>query len=566
MKIRFSLLAKIYLATAVALTALFAAAGWFFLYQASYALHDGVEKEVRASLRTVDASLESRTEHLATASSLLASMSDVRAAFGTRDNATVRDTAGELWARAQAGHRDVAGAAFVVAGPGGIVQASVGAREPAALSVGQALPANLLDPARRAFPKQSGAFAQWDGAVWQVLATPVYVDSGAQSALLSILLAAHPITQQTLGELKQRTGGIDFMLRAGDRTVLSTTAADFSGQEHFAVHPTILRDGAGNALAELWAVRSFQDVEARILALRRTMVVAWLIAMTIGLALSYLLSRRMVRPIRALNEAAREVSRENYSVRVPQGGDDELGVLSRTFNHMAASIEQARDEQVRSGQIAAVGRLAASIAHDLRNPLAAVVGGSEMLAEFELPPDQMKQTAGHVHKAAKRMEQLLLEIGQVARAKPGEREICVVGDLVAAAVDTQQAKAEVQGVTIRQSVEGPLRVRCEKSRVERVIGNLIANALEVMPGGGEIAIDVRGAEGEVRIDVSDTGPGIPAGIREKLFQPFVTAGKKNGLGLGLALARQTMIEHDGGLDLIDSSRGAHFRLRLPLAA
>src|SRR5581483_4761707 len=318
------------------------------------ALHDGVEKEVRASLRTVDASLESRTEHLATASALLASMSDVRAAFGTRDTATVRDTAGELWARAQAGHGDVASAAFVVAGPGGVVQASVGAKEPAALSVGQALPASLIEPARRAFPKQSGAFAQWDGAVWQVLATPVYVDSGTQAALLSILVAAHPITGEMLAGLKERTGGIDFLLRFGDRTTLSTTSADVS--RHFAIHPTVLRDGEGKALAELWAVRSFQDVEARILALRRTMVLAWLIAMTIGLALSYLLARRMVRPIRALNEAAREVSRENYSVRVPPGGDDELGVLSRTFNHMAASIEQARDESVRSGQIAAVGR------------------------------------------------------------------------------------------------------------------------------------------------------------------------------------------------------------------
>src|SRR5581483_2049657 len=222
-------------------------------------------------------------------------------------------------------------------------------------------------------------------------------------------------------------------------------------------------------------------------------------------------------------------------------------------------------EQVRSSQIAAVGRLAASVAHDLRNPLAAVVGGSEMLAEFDLPPDQIKQTAGHVHKAARRMEQLLLEIGQVARAKPGEREMCLAGDLVSAAVDSQQAKADAQHVTIRQSVEGALEVRCERSRVERVIVNLIANAIEVMPAGGEIAIEVSREDGFARMDVSDSGPGVPAQVREKLFQPFVTAGKKNGLGLGLALARQTMIEHGGSLELAESLKGACFRLRIPLA-
>src|SRR5580704_16132740 len=97
MNVRFSLLAKIYLATAVAATTFFAAAGWFFLYEASSALHTSLEQEVRASLATVDASLESRTEHLATASALLASMSDIRAAFGSRDSATISDTAGEFW-------------------------------------------------------------------------------------------------------------------------------------------------------------------------------------------------------------------------------------------------------------------------------------------------------------------------------------------------------------------------------------------------------------------------------------------------------------------------------------
>jgi hypothetical protein len=153
---RFSLLAKIYLSTAVAVTTLFAAAGWFFERQASTALHDGVEHEVRASLGTIDASLQSRAEHLSTASALLASMSDVRAAFGTRDRATIRDTAGELWARAQAGHADALNAAFAVADPGGTVVASAGGQTPSALTDGRQLPASLLDPARQAFPRQIG--------------------------------------------------------------------------------------------------------------------------------------------------------------------------------------------------------------------------------------------------------------------------------------------------------------------------------------------------------------------------------------------------------------------------
>jgi signal transduction histidine kinase len=368
--------------------------------------------------------------------------------------------------------------------------------------------------------------------------------------------------------MKQRTGGSNFLLRAGGRTVLATDTSEADVVAHpadYATRVTVLRDGDGQTLAELWAVRSFAAVETRVAALRRNMVIAWLIAMTVGLLLSYLLASRIVRPIRALNRAACEVGRENYSVRVPEDSHDELGVLARTFNRMSASIEEARAEQIRNGQIAAIGRLAASVAHDLRNPLSAVVGGAEMLAEFDLPPDQLKQTAAHVHSAARRMERLLSEIGQVARAEPGRRISCKVEELVSAAVESQEEKSHAKNIAVRQSVEGGLIVNCERSRVERVIVNLIANALEVLEDGGEISIHASRAGEFAHIEVSDTGPGVPVEIRRRLFEPFVTAGKKKGLGLGLALARQTMLDHGGDLELVSSERGARFLLRLPLS-
>ncbi len=568
MNVRRSLLAKMFLATAAAVTAFFAAAGWFFLYQASSALHSGLEQELRASLATADAALESRTEHLATASALLASMSDIRAAFGSRDEATIRDTTAEFWARAESVHRYRDSAVFLVAGPDGVVLATVAGQTPTALESGHRLPETLLGPARAAFPRQHRAFAHWDGIVWQVLATPVYVDSGNRPALLNILVAAHSLTEQTLLDLKERTGGIDFLLRTGGRTTLATVnaaaAAKIATQpERFAIRSTILRDGEGHAFAELWAVRSFADVEARIGALRRKVIVAWLIAMTAGLASSFVLARRIVRPVRALNQAAQEVSRGNYSARAPEDTQDELGALARTFNRMSVAIQTSRDEQVRSGQIMAVGQLAASIAHDLRNPLAAVVGGSEMLAEFDLPPAQIRQTAAHVHKAARRMEGLLAEIGQVAGAKKTAGELCLAGDLVSSAVESQETRAEAQRVEIRQSIEAQFTARCQRSRVERVLINLIANSLDAMPGGGEITIRVWESQETGWIEVSDTGPGVPAEIRARLFQPFVTSGKTEGFGLGLALARQTMLEHGGDLELTESDRGARFWLRMP---
>jgi signal transduction histidine kinase len=316
----------------------------------------------------------------------------------------------------------------------------------------------------------------------------------------------------------------------------------------------------------LWAVRSLDGVQTQVAELRRTILLAWLAAMAAGLALSYVLARRIVEPLRTLNAAAQQVSDENYSVRVPEGSNDELGVLARTFNRMSASIENARVERVRREQITAIGRLAASVAHDLRNPLSAIVGGSEMLAEFELPPAEVKKTVVHMHQAARRMQGLLAELGQVARTKSGQPARCLVNDIVNAAVESQEVKAAEQGVVVQVKVEPDMAVLCEKSRVERVFVNLIANALEVMPKGGEIRIEGRRNGSSAWVDVRDTGPGVPVEIRDQMFQPFVTAGKKNGLGLGLALARQAMVDQKGNLELLAADRGACFRVSIPLSA
>lgn len=115
-------------------------------------------------------------------------------------------------------------------------------------------------------------------------------------------------------------------------------------------------------------------------------------------------------------------------------------------------------------------------------------------------------------------------------------------------------------VEIAPEIELPL----ERGRMERAFVNLIGNAIEAMPEGGEVRIWAQLDAGFVVAHVDDTGPGIAPEIRSKLFQPFVTAGKRNGLGLGLALTRQTVLDHGGGLWVDDiASGGAHFSVRLP---
>ena len=207
--------------------------------------------------------------------------------------------------------------------------------------------------------------------------------------------------------------------------------------------------------------------------------------------------------------------------------------------------------------------LSASIVHDLRNPLGTVIAGSEMLLELDLAPAQVKRLAANVLRAASRMRDLVADLAGASCGSKSTPEICKIRDVIAAASGVASAVAERQSVRILNNVTSGIEIPMARSRIERVFFNLIANALEAMPHGGEIRIGARKADSCVWIEVEDTGPGIPLGIRDRLFEPFVTAGKDRGLGLGLALSRQTVRDHGGDM-WTEPAAGARFVISMPL--
>jgi signal transduction histidine kinase len=187
-----------------------------------------------------------------------------------------------------------------------------------------------------------------------------------------------------------------------------------------------------------------------------------------------------------------------------------------------------------------------------------------MLVDTELSQQQMKRLAANIYRASRRIQELLQDLVNVSRGKSEAAEMCPLREVVEAACEASAATAEAQAVRINFKPDGEVELPIERARMERVFLNLIGNALEAMPDGGVIDI-VEHAEGDaVFIEFADTGPGIQPAIREKLFEPFVSAGKKNGLGLGLALSRQTVLDHGGEIWVEGNSPGARFIIRLPL--
>lgn len=574
---RLTLLPKIWLSTSVALTLLFGITAWLLQRHALDTSELSLQDEISSSLQAYESLWTSRSETLGSVAAILSSMPNVRDAVRTRHQATIRDVAGELWAKVNDNLKE--SAFILVASPEGDVIAPFGpAAEP---PLARSWP--VVQAARERFPKQVSGFVVLNERLFQLVLTPVYVDSASGQALISVLITGFEVNHQVAQKLKESTGGSDFLFLSGGKVFASTLNARASAElsrrpmeeqtprrvndgvtEHTALTRTLISLD-GKPAVKLCILRSFEATSQRIGQLRTHLALAWLSAIALGLAVSYFLARRIVQPVHALDLAAVQVSRQNYSFRVPVEGADELGRLAATFNTMCESLQSARQELIRQERISTIGRMASSIVHDLRNPLAAIYGGAEMMVDTDLAPHQVKRLAANIYRSSRRIQEMLNDLLQLTRGGAKERESCTVREVVEAAVEEVEASAQRNHIRIIRQLPDDLTASLERARMERVFLNLLSNALEVLPEGGEIQITAARDGSAVQIEVADNGPGIAPGIREQLFQPFVTFGKKNGLGLGLALSRQSVLEHGGEIWVEDRpGGGAKFVIRLPL--
>ena len=568
--------AKFLLATVASIAALFIPTGLVIEYRTVRTASLGLETEALASLEAYESLWRARADLLASVSLALSGMSDVRAAFGTGDAETIRDTAGERWARLSREN-----ALFLVTDPRGVVIASFGQIPPAAVSERVA----AVELAAKAFPKQSTGFLFQAGNLYQVVITPVYVGAPADPGLLDVLLAAYRVDDRLLSRFSVSTGGSEFVFAVGDKVVASTlpvrdveaASQQFFGRvrggqaervragktDYLALRRPLL-DIGGQPLGDVWILRSFTAEQQAVWVLRRDLGLVWGAALLATLALAWILAQRLMRPIARLDAGAAEVGRQNYAHRVPVTTRDELGRLAEAFNRMCESLQRAKADLIRQERLTAVARLSSSLVHDLRNPLAAIYAGSEMLAEGDLEPERVQRLATNIHRASLQIKTMLDELLDVRRGAQGQPERCSAFELIQGAWEFLSTRAVVTGVTLEAEVDPGLIITVQRARMQRVFMNLFANSIEAMPDGGTIIVRASADEAHVLMHVEDTGCGISPELREKLFEPFATGSKRNGLGLGLALARQTVADNGGELwsDAAVLS-GARFCLRLP---
>jgi signal transduction histidine kinase len=186
-----------------------------------------------------------------------------------------------------------------------------------------------------------------------------------------------------------------------------------------------------------------------------------------------------------------------------------------------------------------------------------------MLLGSRLSEPQVHRIARNLFGASVRMKELLDEVLTRYRGAGTDVTPSNLRELITGALDKITLVAEAQSVQLIQNVADNLVITLDPQRIQRVLVNLFVNALDAMPGGGAIRISAIPEGHSVLIKVRDTGPGIAPEIRDRLFQPFATAAKVGGLGLGLYFSRQAVIDHGGQMWVESGSHGACFALSLP---
>ncbi len=340
-----------------------------------------------------------------------------------------------------------------------------------------------------------------------------------------------------------------------------------------------LTDSGGKITGLLQLTRRYSDFEAQIKKIRYRGTVIFLISMILltGTIL-YGHHRVFGRHLQRFAESMSTIAAGNYQHRYTTGGPVDFVRLGRNFNRMMDHIQRAEEEikqhslkqrklekRLRQAEkMAAVGELAAGVAHELGTPLSLIDAGTQRAQRKCQPLSETSKAMQQVRHEAQRMTNIIRQLLDFSRRSKIERRPVKTGNLVKAAVSALNAEITASGTEIKSSGLSSITINVDPLRTEQALINLLRNAVQAAPGG-LVSIDCCKNDGAVVFTVTDDGEGVATVNHDKLFEPFFTTkpvGK--GTGLGLAVVHGIAEEHGGKIEFDQTYKnGACFRLYLP---
>jgi len=328
--------------------------------------------------------------------------------------------------------------------------------------------------------------------------------------------------------------------------------------------PTRTPDGRTCTAQSSYLLDQMSESLARV---RRICIAILVVAPIVALGVGGFLSRRSLEPVRQIMRQAREMNARDLHSRLPlSGSGDEMDQLSETLNGLLDRVERRVQE---------LQRFTADASHELRTPLAALRGSAEVMLSRPRSAEELRLLVEESIAQYERLQRIAEDLLLLARLDSGDavmrRDSFSLENAVADVVDLYSPTAEEKGLVLVLDRGGAFPIVGDDGRIRQIVGNILDNAIKYTPAPGRVRVTIEGTNGEARIQIQDTGVGIPAGHLPRVFDRFYrvdssrSALNTSGTGLGLAICRSIVEAHGGRIDLESlPGKGTSATIVLPL--
>ncbi len=537
-------------------------------------IDEQVKESTEATVRGFESAQKQLQVQLSRTAALLAEIPTLKALMTTQDAPTIQDGSITFW--------NLAGSdLFLLADPVGRV---------VALHVGQAGLGRETAESYVTSSLQAGQDSSWwyaGGRLYWVFLRPILAGAGNNAKVLGFVAIGYE-TNSRITEQLGSVEGSKIVVLAGRRII----ASNFSPQQEAEIQSrisakeivpeastpeVILNEDAYRVeRVELQAtppapVQCFVFISLTrpmtfIRQLNRTILIVGFTAILLVSLLLRFVSQTITHPLDNLVAGVRALAAGDYSYSITPSGSSEVVELAESFSRMRGELLASQRKQIETERVAAVGRAANSISHDLRHYLAALVANAEFLFEADKLRVDRDEVYKEIQTASEQITELLDSLRDLARENRNISPVSAsIDDSVRRAIEAVRGRPDLREQTISVRRTGDMSGVFDPQKMERAFLNLALNACEAASNPqGKIEFDIRSMPEIFEIRISDNGPGIPSAVRHNLFDPFVSAGKPNGTGLGLAIVSKILADHGGSICVEHTSEsGTTFLARLP---
>jgi signal transduction histidine kinase len=550
------------------------------LYFIRHTVDAEIQKQVKdgtdESTRAFESVQRQRELQLSRTAAMLADLPTMKALMSTQHAPTIQDGSESFWKLAGS---DL----FVLAKPNRAV-----------VALHMTKPGWSAQTAERDLKRSTdvGEDASWwydDGRLYWVFLHPITSGAGPTIQPLGILAVGYQVDSAVAQQLSVAASN-QIALATSDTVIASTlpdrdaaelqrrmrsgafSSANTSGEialdtDQYA-YSSVLLHGSSPAPVRCYVMMPLVPVNSFIKHLNYSIYVAGGLAVLFGVALFGFVARTITHPLDNLVAGVKALAAGDFTYSITPRGSTELVELSTSFAQMRGQLLALQQQRIETERIAALARAAGSISHDLRHYLAAVVANAEFLYEADELKLKKDEIYEEIKTAANQMTDLIDSLRELSYQRSAITPTRTrIDQVIRRAIEAIHSKPEFREKRIVLSSSGDLEGMFDARKLERVFFNLILNACEAMADTeGSIVVDAKNTPTGFEIRVHDSGRGIPSGIRNSLFDPFVSSGKPNGTGLGLAIVSKIVQDHSGSVSIEQTSEsGTTVLVRLPAA-